>query len=77
MTPFHLAQVAQLQLEVRSLRALVAATEAAQQRPRSSAQVLYASITAAAGVVLTALTVMIVLPGTASPQSRPQSPEVP
>jgi hypothetical protein len=54
-------QVAQLQLEVRSLRAAVA--EAESVKPHAAARALLTSVTTAAAAVLTGVLVMAVLPG--------------
>ena len=54
-------QVAQLQLEVRSLRAAVTAAEASETR--GTPRLLLSSVFAAAGALLTALAVMAILPG--------------
>ena len=54
--------MAQLQLEVRSLRAAV--TEAESVRPHAAARALLTSMTTAAAAVLTGVLVMAFLPGT-------------
>ena len=62
------AQVAQLQLEVRSLRVLVAAAEEAQ-RPRGGVRMAFAWVTALAGVLLTGLLIVAALPGGPDPST--------
>ena len=62
------SQVAQLQLEVRSLRAAVTAAEAA--KPRTAVRVLLTSVTTAAAAVLAGVLVMAVLPGTSMRRSK-------
>ena len=60
--------MAQLQLEVRSLRALVAAADEAQ-RPRGGPRMVLASVIIAAGALLTTMGVMAVWTGVPDPLS--------